>query len=40
MHWIDQFVYLRKFETLTLHQVTQKLQVGCSNVPLQSTADW
>jgi telomerase reverse transcriptase len=28
MHWIDQFIYLRKFETLTLHQVTQKLQVS------------
>ena len=27
MHYIDQFVGLRKFETLTLHQVTQKLQV-------------
>lgn len=27
MHYIDQFVSLRKFETLTLHQVTQKLQV-------------
>lgn len=27
MHCIDQFVGLRKFETLTLHQVTQKLQV-------------
>jgi telomerase reverse transcriptase len=28
MHWIDQFIYLRRFETLTLHQVTQKLQVS------------
>lgn len=27
MHYIDQFVSLRKFETLTLHEVTQKLQV-------------
>ncbi|KAJ4338970.1 Telomerase reverse transcriptase [Ascochyta clinopodiicola] len=27
MHYIDQFVSLRKFETLTLHQVTQKLQI-------------
>lgn len=27
MHHIDQFVNLRKFETLTLHQVTQKLRV-------------
>ncbi|UPX18047.1 RNA-directed DNA polymerase [Ascochyta rabiei] len=27
MHYIDQFVSLRKFETLTLHQVTQKLPI-------------
>jgi len=27
MHYIDQFVSLRKYETLTLHQVTQKIQV-------------
>jgi telomerase reverse transcriptase len=27
LHYIDQFVRLRKFETLTLHQVTQKLQI-------------
>ncbi|KAF9692635.1 hypothetical protein EKO04_009418 [Ascochyta lentis] len=27
MHYIDQFVNLRKFETLTLHQVTQELQI-------------
>lgn len=27
MDCVDQFVTLRKFETLTLHQVTQKLQV-------------
>lgn len=30
MHYIDQFVNLRKFETLTLHQVTQKIQVRAS----------
>jgi len=28
MYWIDQFVCLRRFESLTLHQITQKLQVG------------
>lgn len=27
-YWIDQFVCLRRFENLNLHQVTQKLQVG------------
>lgn len=27
MHYIDQFVSIRKFENLTLHEVTQKLQV-------------
>ena len=27
LFWVDQFVSLRKFESLTLHQVTQKLQV-------------
>jgi hypothetical protein len=27
MYWIDQFVCLRRFESLSLHQVTQKLQV-------------
>lgn len=27
MSWIDQFIQLRRFETLSLHQVTQKLQV-------------
>jgi telomerase reverse transcriptase len=27
LYWIDQFVLLRRFESLTLHQVTQKLQV-------------
>lgn len=39
MHWIDQFVYLRRFETLTLHQVTQKLQVGVSTVPMHPVVD-
>lgn len=27
MLWIDQFIHLRKFESLTLHQVTQKIEV-------------
>lgn len=27
MYWVDQFVDLRRFESLTLHQVTQKIQV-------------
>lgn len=27
MHYIDQFVSLRKYETLTMHQVTQNLEV-------------
>jgi telomerase reverse transcriptase len=27
MYWIDQFIQLRRFESLTLHQVTQKVQV-------------
>ena len=27
MYWIDQFVALRRFESLTLHQVTQKVHV-------------
>jgi hypothetical protein len=27
MYWIDQFISLRLFESLTLHQVTQKIQV-------------
>jgi hypothetical protein len=27
MYWIDQFISLRRFESLNLHQVTQKLQV-------------
>lgn len=27
MYWIDQFVALRRFESLTLHQVTQKINV-------------
>ncbi|KAH9860521.1 hypothetical protein J1614_011852 [Plenodomus biglobosus] len=32
MYWIDQFINLRRFESLTLHQVTQKLQI--------TTLDW
>jgi telomerase reverse transcriptase len=28
MYWIDQFIALRRFESLTLHQVTQKVQVN------------
>ena len=39
MHNIDQFVNLRKFETLTLHQVTQKLQVCGINVLAHFTAE-
>jgi hypothetical protein len=27
MYWIDHFINLRRFETLTLHQITQKIQV-------------
>jgi hypothetical protein len=27
MYWIDQFISLRRFESFTLHQVTQQLQV-------------
>jgi telomerase reverse transcriptase len=27
MYWIDQFIALRRFESLNLHQVTQKIQV-------------
>jgi telomerase reverse transcriptase len=27
LYWVDQFVCLRKFESLTLHQVIQKLKV-------------
>jgi telomerase reverse transcriptase len=27
MFWVDQFVCLRKFESLTLHQVMQTLKV-------------
>jgi len=27
MYWIDQFVLLRRFESLSMHQATQKLQV-------------
>jgi telomerase reverse transcriptase len=37
MYWVDQFVDLRRFESLTLHRVTQKIQVCLipySNAPL------
>ncbi|CAI6341564.1 unnamed protein product [Periconia digitata] len=27
-YWVDQFICLRKFESLNLHQVTQKLQIS------------
>jgi len=27
LFWVDQFISLRRFESLTLHQVTQKIQV-------------
>ncbi|KAH4908622.1 hypothetical protein HBI80_055510 [Parastagonospora nodorum] len=27
MYWVDQFISLRRFESLNLHQVTQKLQI-------------
>ncbi|KAL5121967.1 Telomerase reverse transcriptase [Pleosporales sp. CAS-2024a] len=27
MYWIDQFISLRRFESLNLHQVTQKLEI-------------
>jgi telomerase reverse transcriptase len=39
MHYIDQFVNLRKFETLTLHEVTQKLQVCTSRIWTHSSAE-
>jgi telomerase reverse transcriptase len=29
MYWIDQFIALRRFESLNLHQITQKIQVCC-----------
>lgn len=28
MHWIDRFIHIRRFESLTLHQVTQKLKIA------------
>ncbi|KAJ4301248.1 Telomerase reverse transcriptase [Kalmusia sp. IMI 367209] len=28
MYWIDQFVFLRRFESLTLHQVTENIQIS------------
>ena len=31
MYWVDQFVDMRRFESLNLHQVTQNIQV---RVPL------
>jgi telomerase reverse transcriptase len=27
MYWIDQFIDLRRFESLNLHQVTQNIKV-------------
>jgi hypothetical protein len=27
MYWVDQFIDLRRFESLNLHQVTQNIQV-------------
>jgi telomerase reverse transcriptase len=27
MYWVDQFIDLRRFESLNLHQVTQNVQV-------------
>ena len=39
MRYIDQFVILRKFETLTLHQVTQKLQVRTVQVLARSVTE-
>lgn len=35
MFWVDQFVCLRRFESLTLHQVTENIQVR-----LPSMAEW
>jgi telomerase reverse transcriptase len=37
LYWIDQFVALRRFESLNLHQVTQKIQVRC---PLHLSTDY
>jgi telomerase reverse transcriptase len=39
MHSIDRFVSTRKFETLTLHEVTQKLQVCTTRSLAHSLAD-
>lgn len=39
MHYIDQFVGLRKFETLALHEVTQKLQVRTPPVLARSSTE-
>jgi telomerase reverse transcriptase len=37
LHWIDQFICLRRFESLTLHQVTQKIQVRRPFLPHDSS---
>jgi hypothetical protein len=37
MYWVDQFVALRRFESLNLHQVTQKIQVF---YPLHLSTDY
>jgi telomerase reverse transcriptase len=39
MHYIDQFVSIRKFETLTLHEVTQKLQVCTTRILARSSIE-
>lgn len=39
LRYVDQFVSLRRFETLSLHQVTQKLQVRSINVLAQSVIE-
>jgi hypothetical protein len=32
MYWVDQFIALRRFESVNLHQVTQKIKV-CASLP-------
>lgn len=32
MYWVDQFIELRRFESVNLHQVTQNIQV-CTLLP-------
>jgi hypothetical protein len=32
MYWVDQFIALRRFESVNLHQVTQKIKV-CTSLP-------